>query len=99
MIQVRSGDPNIGPKLPTLLRRAGIQDIELNVIQPAHVRGEGKSMALLTMARISDALTREGLATAREVQQILTELRQAAENRETVISLPRVFQVWGRRAS
>ena len=74
LLQRRGGDPNIGPKLPAMLRRAGIQEIELNVVQPAHIHGEGKLMAPLTMSRISDALTAEGLATESEVQQILTRI-------------------------
>ena len=78
LVQRRGGDPNIGPKLPAMLRRAGIQGVELNVIQPAHIHGEGKLMAPITMSRISDALTAEGLATESEVQQILTELNHAA---------------------
>jgi ubiquinone/menaquinone biosynthesis C-methylase UbiE len=99
LLQLRGGDSNIGPKLPAMLRRAGIQNIELNVIQPAHIRGEGKLMAPLTMSRISDALTAEGLATKDEVQRIVTELNHVAADSETVISLPRVFQVWGKRAA
>jgi ubiquinone/menaquinone biosynthesis C-methylase UbiE len=98
LVQRRGGDPNIGPKLPAMLRRAGIQRVELNVIQPAHIHGEGKLMALLTMLRISDALIAEGPATESEVQRILTELNHAAADSETVISLPRIFQVWGKRA-
>jgi ubiquinone/menaquinone biosynthesis C-methylase UbiE len=98
LVQRRGGDPNIGPKLPAMLRRAGIQRVELNVIQPAHIHGEGKLMAPLTMLRISDALIAEGLATESEVQRILTELNHAAADSETVISLPRIFQVWGKRA-
>ena len=76
-----------------MLRRTGIQDIELNVVQPAHIHGEGKLMAPLTMSRISDALAAEGLATESEVQQILAELNHAA------ISLSRIFQVWSKRAN
>jgi Methylase involved in ubiquinone/menaquinone biosynthesis len=98
LLQRRGGDPNIGPKLPAMLLRAGIQGIELNVIQPAHIHGEGKLMAPLTMSRISDALIAEGLVSEGEVQQILTELNHAAADCETVMSLPRVFQVWGKRA-
>ena len=99
LLQRRGGDPNIGAKLPFMLRRAGIEGIELNVIQPAHIHGEGKLMAPITMSRISDALTAEGLATESEVQQILTELNHVVGNSETVISLPRIFQVWGKRAN
>jgi len=81
-----------------MLRQAGIEGVELNVIQPAHINGEGKLMAPITMSRISDALTAEGLATESEVQHILTELNRAAADSETLISLPRIFQVWGKRA-
>jgi len=98
LIQRRGGDSNIGRKLPGALRRAGIRDVELSVIQPAHIHGEGKLMAPLTMARISDALIDEGLATEIEAQQILTELNGVAADSETIISLPRIFQVWGKRA-
>jgi ubiquinone/menaquinone biosynthesis C-methylase UbiE len=97
LVQRRGGDPNIGSKLPAMLHRAGIQGVELNVIQPAHIRGEGKLMAPITMSRISDALAAEGLATETEVTQILTELNHIAADSETVISLPRIFQVWGKR--
>jgi len=97
VVQRRGGDPNMGQKLPAMLRRAGIQEVELNVIQPAHIRGEGKLMAPFTMSRISGALIAEGLATESEVRQILTELNQVAADSETVISLPRIFQVWGKR--
>lgn len=98
LLQRRGGDSNIGPKLPAMLRKAGIQAVELNVIHPAHIRGEGKLMAPLTMSRISHALSAERLATKEEVQQILTELNRVAADGETIISLPRIFQVWGKRA-
>jgi ubiquinone/menaquinone biosynthesis C-methylase UbiE len=98
LVQRRGGDPNIGPKLPAMLRRADLHGVELNVIQPAHIHGEGKLMTPLTMSRISSALTVEGLANEGEVKQILSELNHAAADCETVISLPRIFQAWGKRA-
>jgi hypothetical protein len=55
-------------------------------------------MAPVTMSRISDALIAEGLATKDEVQQILAGLNKIAADDETVMSLPRIFQVWGKRA-
>jgi len=99
VVQRRGGDSNIGPKLPAMFRRAAIQAVELNVIQPAHIHGEGKLMAPITMSRISATVTAEGLATEDEVQQILTELNEAAADCEIVMSLPRIFQVWGKRGN
>jgi SAM-dependent methyltransferase len=99
ILQRRGGDSNIGPKLPALLRKAGVHGVEFNVVQPAHFEGEGKRMAPITMSRISDALIAEALATEDEIQQILTGLDEAVADNETVMSLPRVFQVWGKRAA
>jgi len=99
VVQRRGGDSNIGPKLPAMFHSAAIQAIEFNVIQPTHIRGEGKLMAPITMSRISNALIAESLATEKEVQHILARLNGAAADHETVMSLPRIFQVWGKRAS
>ncbi len=37
IVHRRGGDPNIGPKLPAMLRMPVLQQIELNVVQPAHI--------------------------------------------------------------
>ncbi len=97
LVKRRGGDSNIGQKLAAMLRRAGVQEIEVNVIQPAHIQGEGKLMAPFTMSRISGALIAEGMATEHELQEIMTGLNQIAADSETLISLPRIFQVWGKR--
>lgn len=96
VVERRGGDSNIGPKLPAMLRSVGIKAVELNVIQPTHLRGEGKLMAPMTMSRISAALIAEGMATKNEVDEIMNELNKAAADSETVMSLPRIFQVWGK---
>jgi hypothetical protein len=97
IVQRRGGDANIGPKLPGLLRKAGAEGVQVNVVQPTHVQDEGKLMASITMERISGSVVSEGLATEEEVDQIIKGLIAAAENVETVMSLPRIFQVWGKR--
>jgi 2-polyprenyl-3-methyl-5-hydroxy-6-metoxy-1,4-benzoquinol methylase len=98
VVSRRGGDANIGPKLPGMLRKAGAKHVQLNVVQPTHVQGEGKLMASITMQRIAGAVISERLATESEVQQIITELNDAAADSKTIMSLPRIFQVWGRRA-
>lgn len=99
VVQRNGGDPNIGPKLPAIARKAGIERIELNVIQATHIRGEAKLMAPVTMLRISDAAVSEGLASKTEVQEILRELNETAADCETVMALPRIFQMWGKRGA
>ena len=99
VVKSRRGDPNIGPRLPALLRKAGAIGVQINVVQPTHIEGEGKLMASITMERISGAVISEKLVTKDEVQQIVSELNNAAADFQTVMSLPRVFQVWGKRGT
>jgi hypothetical protein len=94
----RGGDPNIGRRLPAMLRQAGVEGVQVNVVQPTHLEGEGKMIASVTMARIASSVISEGLATAAEVAQVINGLNEAAANAAIVMSLPRVFQTWGRRA-
>lgn len=93
----RGGDPTIGPKLPGMLRQAGVDAVQINVVQPTHMAGEGKLMAAVTMEKIADAVIAEGLATAADVAQVIDGLQQAAADPTTVMSLPRVVQTWGTR--
>jgi ubiquinone/menaquinone biosynthesis C-methylase UbiE len=96
IVRRRGGDPNIGPKLPRMLRKASARAVHLNVVQPTHIEGEGKLMASVTMERISGAVISERLAAESGVRQIVEELNEVAADSETIMSLPRVFQVWGK---
>src|SRR5581483_4064119 len=92
----RGGDPNIGPKLPGMLRRAGVAQVQVNVVQLAHTAGEGKLMAAITMEKIASAVVAEELATADEVEWVIHGLYEAAADSESLLSLPRIFQTWAR---
>jgi ubiquinone/menaquinone biosynthesis C-methylase UbiE len=98
VVKCRSGDPDIGPKLPGMLRRAGLQRVQVNVVQPTFIEGDGKFVAAITMARIADSLVAEGLASEDEIESVIAGLNAAAQDPETVMGLPRVFQSWGMRA-
>jgi SAM-dependent methyltransferase len=98
VVRHRGGDPNIGQKLPGMLLEAGAADIQINVVQPAHLQGEGKLTASVTMARIAESVLAEGLAGEDEVEQVLEGLNEAAADSHTLMSMARIFQVLGRRA-
>jgi len=97
VVKRRGGDPNIGPKVPGMLRRAGLQSVQINVVQPAHIDGDGKFVAAITMTRIAEAVVAEGLAGEDEIGSVIAGLNAAAEDPETVMGLPRIFQSWGTR--
>jgi len=98
VVRRRGADPDIGPKLPAMCRGAGLGNVQLNIVQPAHFEGDGKLLASITMQRIADSVISERLASETEVSNVIEGLNNAAGDPDTLISLPRVFQVWGTRS-
>jgi SAM-dependent methyltransferase len=97
VVRLRGGDPDIGPRLPSLFLAAGVESVTVRVAQPVALEGEAKEIAPLTLAAIADAVLAEGLASDGEVDGLVAELSEFAADPRTLLSLPRVFQVWGRR--
>jgi SAM-dependent methyltransferase len=96
--RARGCDPNIGPRLPGLLRDAGLEGIGVNVVQPAGLVGEVKSIAPITLEAVADAVLAAGLTTSEELDQTVDELYAFAEEDGTLLSLPRIVQAWGRES-
>ena len=94
--RARGCDPDIGPRLPGLLRDAGLGDIAMNVVQPAGFLGEVKAIAPITMEMVADAMVAADVATSEEVDRTIDELYAFANTEGTVQSLPRIVQTWGR---
>jgi SAM-dependent methyltransferase len=97
VVRRRGGDPNIGPRLPLLLRSCGLEDVEVSVVQPIGTAGEVKLINPLTMENIADAVLEDGLATRAEIDEIVRQLYEFAADPNTVAGVPRVVQAWGRR--
>jgi hypothetical protein len=82
--------------LPGLFLTAGIGAVQVRVVQPAALQGEVKSLASITLEKVADALFAEHLASPAEITNLVGELAEFAESPRTLMSLPRMFQVWGR---
>ena len=93
----RGVDPLIGPRLPELLEKEGFTGVRLRVVLPTFRSGDGKQMALLTLSAIQESVVATGLADLAEVRRLLVELQRFTEDERTIMSLPRIFQVWGSR--
>ncbi|HXY93657.1 MAG TPA: class I SAM-dependent methyltransferase [Acidimicrobiia bacterium] len=93
----RGGDPEIGPKLVGMLRRAGLADVELAAVQPAFVSGPAKRIHQITVENVRDAILREEMATDEELEELAAELEAFSADRETIVGFVRIYQVWGRR--
>jgi ubiquinone/menaquinone biosynthesis C-methylase UbiE len=98
VVRRKGGDAAIGPRLAGLFADAGLQSIQLEVVLPTFLEGEGKRIASVTMAHIREAVLAAGLASADEIERTVTELEAFARDPRTIESLPRIFQVWGQRA-
>jgi len=91
----RGTDPLIGPRLHGMLVDAGLKEVGLNVVSPTFCDGEGKRMALLTLKNIRGSVSDAGLASKAEIAQTVDELETFTKDPRSIMSLPRLFQVWG----
>jgi ubiquinone/menaquinone biosynthesis C-methylase UbiE len=96
--QKRGVDPFIGRRLVRLLEGAGFSGVEAALAQPFGRTGDVKQVASLTFGAISDALKAAGLATAEEIAGIAAALDDYAQDAQTTMSFPRIFQAWGSKA-
>jgi SAM-dependent methyltransferase len=97
VIEAGGGDPAVGRKLLRLFRDAGIPAPELSVVQPIRRGGPAAAMPVLTLRATRDSILAGGLATAEEVDAALADLAAFTEDPNTLISGPRIFQMWTRR--
>lgn len=99
VIQRRGGDADLGPQIYGLCTGAGLERVEVSVVHPVHTgAAPEKALSLSTLVNIGDAVLAEGLATAEELRRTIEELKALTEDYESLVALPRIFQVLARRA-
>jgi SAM-dependent methyltransferase len=95
-VQSRGADPNIGPRLPGLLRHAGLSGIQMRLVHPAALEGGIKLLTCVTFENIAEAVVKDGLIQPDELQETIESLWAFARDPHTIVGGPRVFQAWGR---
>jgi hypothetical protein len=85
------------PRLPALLKQGGFEDVGVAIAQPVGTEGEVKLLNPLTMENIASAVLADGLASQLEIDDVVRELYEFANDPNTVAGTPRVVQAWGRR--
>ncbi len=88
-------DPQIGPQLPALLLDAGLVDVDVQIVMPAFLRGEEKTIARLTLQNISQAAIESGLADRTEIEQMIADLAAHEADPRSIQSTAQVFQAVG----
>jgi len=100
VVSRRGGSAELGRELYGMCLDAGLAEVEVDVVQPTHAGGEPeKALSLATLTNIADAVIDEGLASADEVAAIIAELTHYTADLRSIVSVPRIFQVWGRARS
>lgn len=98
VITLQGADPKIGTNLFTLFQEVGFDHIKVQKVRPAFLTGEDKYLASFTLESIATILVNENLATTTEIQALLFELRDFESQKNTMITLPGIYQVKGYRS-
>lgn len=93
----RGADAFIGRRLARMLDTAGFADVGSSLVQPYGRTDDIKEVTLMTLAAISDAVVASELATVQEIASLKVEIREFAARPDATLSLPRIFQAWGRK--
>lgn len=99
VVRRRGADANIGPRLPGLLRGAGLDAVQMNLVHLAALEGGIKELTALTYETITEPVLADGLATADELRASIAALHAFARDPHTVLAGPRIVQAWGRVAA
>ena len=94
-VKFNGGDAEFGVKLYEYLSGSGLHDVQLEVVQPAGVTGPAKQMSLITLEKIRLSVLGAGLASKEEFDKVDEELKTFTAQAHSIISMPRIFQVWG----
>ncbi len=94
-VRGRGCDPDIGPRLPSLLLQAGLAGIDMHVVQPAGCNNEAKQITPITLEAIADSVLAAQLTTPQILGETVDELYEFANDPTTVMSIPRIVQAWG----
>jgi len=97
VVRSRGADPEIGPKLPALFRQVGVREVHVSHIQPAFIDGEAKRVHQITLENVGPALVASLLVTEADLIALTRALDEFVESPETIVSFPRIFQIWARR--
>ena len=94
-VRRNGGDPELGLRLPTLLRSAGLKLLGVRVVQDAFVDGPFKQLQQMSMSKQRAAVLAARVAGAAEYDAAHAEVQAFADDLTTMIAGPRVVQAWG----
>ncbi|MFZ0830175.1 MAG: methyltransferase domain-containing protein [Thermoplasmata archaeon] len=97
VLRRNAGDPVLGRKLYRHFLAAGIPHPKVTAVQPVRIEQEAKSLPWLSLQATQEAILSAGLAKRGEFDAALESLAKFCADPATLVSGPRMFQVWSRR--
>jgi SAM-dependent methyltransferase len=91
-------DYRLGRDLYHLVRRAGFEDVETDIYQPAYSRGKERAFLKWSIEEAGPGLIGAGLLTGSELEYTLDQMQTASADPNLLVLMPRMSQVWGRKA-
>jgi len=91
-------DYRLGRDLYHLVRRAGFEDLETDIYQPAYSRGRERVFLKWSIEEAGAGLIDAGLLTSRELEYTLDQMQAASDDPNLLVLMPRMSQVSGRKA-
>lgn len=91
-------DPNIGRRVPELLRRAGLVDVGVDARADVNPVGHARRTLLPDLVRsMRPKIVESGLAEEQELQELDRTVRQHLADPQTVVLPVLYFLAWGRK--
>jgi SAM-dependent methyltransferase len=94
----RGVDYTIGRRLYHVVRAAGFRSPEITFNQPVFASGDRKRLLELSVAEAGEAFIEAGLISAEDLDAGLAAMQQANEDENVLALMPRMAQVWARKA-
>jgi SAM-dependent methyltransferase len=96
---VRHVDYTLGRRLYQMVIAAGFAAPQIVFNQPAVAEGENKRLLELSVAEAGPAFIEAGLISPEELNRTLAEMRLANADATVLAMMPRMAQVWARKAA
>jgi hypothetical protein len=93
----RGLDYALARNLYHLVQAAGFPEVDIDIHQPALVRGESRLLLKWSIDEAGPSCVAAGLLTDEELQRILGEMQRDAEDERVLILAPPMSQAWARK--
>jgi ubiquinone/menaquinone biosynthesis C-methylase UbiE len=94
---LRGVNYSVANNLFHMVKDAGFSDIDMEIHQPALVRGENRVFLNWSVEEAGPAFVDAGLVTQDRLRRILRDMQEAIEDPDVVVLAPRMSLVWGRK--